>query len=62
MNSMSEANSLVRQVRQHSNNLPTGKEGQGGNFRGAFRRVRLVIEQAGQEEKKSGVSNHSYGG
>jgi hypothetical protein len=33
-----------KQVRQHHRNMPPGKEGQGGNFRGAYRRVRLVIE------------------
>ena len=35
------------------NSMPAGKEGQGGNCRRAFHRVRLVIKQASQEVEKA---------
>jgi hypothetical protein len=60
--SMTISEYLGKNVRQHHNNMPTGKEGQGGNFRRAFRRVRLVVEQASQEVERDKVSNHSHGG
>ena len=45
-----------------TNHMPAGKEGEGGNFRGAFHRVRLVIEQASHKVERNGINNHSHGG